>query len=64
MLLLSRLLSKRALRALLGLRAARSQARESGDLNGVALLVMVLVALWTYRREKRRQRRVTRRAAA
>ena len=64
MLILSRLLSRRALRAVLGLRAARSQAKQSGDLNLVALLVMAVVGLWTYRREKRRQRRVVRRSQA
>lgn len=47
---------------LLAVRTTRSQARQSEDLGFIALLIAILVALWTYRSErnmKRREERVT-----
>lgn len=65
MLLLSRILPKRLNTALIAARTTRKQAQQSDDFGGVAIVLAMVAALWTYRSEQRkreatgRERRVT-----
>ena len=57
MIMLNRLLPRRMMTVLLAARTTRAQAKQSDDLGMVAIAAAIVMALWTYRSEKAKQRR-------